>query len=414
MTTTSRTTRQSTNARRVFGCGVDSFLFERKYAALFQENQARLERVARRVGLTAKLRYEIGFRENPFRSREEDYLLRSVELSSVEVYLLCTCLDTLAGRPRYKPFPKWIAEQPAVTAVDAEGIASLYGRYEEEYGVGRNLRTLFRNLPDPAKDWLAANVAVQRVDLAMAAETLDSDKLVERLYRYFYDVRRNKFTHGAVSFPTPVAEEITEAAPEGWWIGLPSGADWHLSCREGLDEATILRMIIHAIGLQVLQIDLTSGLIEANLRNHCRIDALYAFVSEVHRNSALVNAWRELDHPAMGELHSYTFHVGVSLLGCDAARRMVQRYLDNTLESGLRAMTRQYLHYIDEVNGAIRDFNQDNPRPTKGQDPKERCRVINDFLQELVEKPECKSVAVWPSRTEMTNLWLVIRDPCYT
>ncbi|HEM61271.1 MAG TPA: hypothetical protein ENO24_03185, partial [Chloroflexi bacterium] len=129
------TTRQSANARRLFGCGVDTYLFERKYAALSDEKQRRLDRVARRVALTARLRYEMGFRDNPFRSREEDYLLRSVELSSIEVYLLCTCLDTLAGKPRYKPFAKWVAQQPDVTAADARAIADLYDRYQEEYGV---------------------------------------------------------------------------------------------------------------------------------------------------------------------------------------------------------------------------------------------------------------------------------------
>jgi hypothetical protein len=413
------------NVQRIFGCGIDRRLFNRKYEALSKEDQERLERVARRVHLTLKLRYEMGFRDNPLGSTGEGYILRDVELPSIEVYLLCTCLDTLAGKPTYKCFDKWITQQPDVTAVDRKGIVNLVDRYKEEYGVGSNFRRLFTNLSDGTKDWLANNVAIRRSGQPLEPEMQDVDRLVERLCRYFYDIRRNRFTHGSVSLHTPIAQDIRQAGAEGWWITPASGAGfilhpkkpsqkWDLSYREGLDEATILRIIIHAAALHILKIEITAGLVDVNLRNYSRMDALYAFVSEVNRNSALVNPWGDLDHPALGELRSYLFHVGVPQVSSEAAKRMVGRYLDNTFESGLREMTSQYLRQVDDVNCAIRHFNEANPPRTKGQDAGQRCHLITEFLDGLVETPACMSVARWPSITEMTNLWLVIRDPCYT
>jgi hypothetical protein len=412
------------NAQRVFACGVDPLLFKRKHQVLSEENQARLERVARRVGLTARLRYEMGFRDNPLRSSEEDYLLRSVELSSIEVYLLCTCLDTLAGRPRHKPFRQWVAEQPDVTGLDADAIADLYDRYQEEYGVGRNLRALFSALPLAAKEWLADNVAIHPAGAPFAVPTENVDELIDRLYRYFYDVRRNAFTHEALSLHTPNARDIGGTTDEDRWTTPVSGANcvlyrdrpsqkWDLSYREGLDEATILRVIIHTAGLRILQIEPTNTVIETNLRNYSRIDGLYAFLNEVARNSALVNSWGKLDHPAIAELHSYLFHVGVPQLSCQAAGRMVGRYLDNTFESGLRGMTREYVREVDQVNFHISEFNEANPPGVQGEHAQERCRLINQFLDELVETRPCKSVMRWPSIREMSSLWLIIRDPCY-
>ena len=62
-------------ARTVFGCGVDKQLFQDRYEALDEEEQQRLERVARRVWITLKLRYETFTFSDPFQASEERYYL---------------------------------------------------------------------------------------------------------------------------------------------------------------------------------------------------------------------------------------------------------------------------------------------------------------------------------------------------
>lgn len=413
------------SVQQVFGCGIDGQAFKTKYESLSEENKLRLRRVADRVRLTLKVRYEMAFYNSPFMWGGEEYNLRYVELPSIEVYLLCTCLDTLAGQPVHRNFKDWIRDQPSVTCLGLEEITHLYAQYEEEYGVSRNLRSLFRNLPRSVKDWLATNVRIRRSDQFLPAGERDADELVNRLYLYFYNVRRNAFTHGSVSRHTLTADDIREPKDNEGWITPASGMDfvidrdrpnqtWNFSYRLGLDEATILRMIIHASGLQMLEIEPTRELIDVNLRNYSRLNALYAFVSEVNRNAAAVSWWSKVADPGMDNLRAYLIYGGIPTLNSESSTVMADRYLDNTLESGLRQMTHQYLREISHINSAVSDFNESNPPSRDNRNPSERWQVINEFLAELVKAPSCKSVLKWPSKTEMTNLWLVIRDPCYT
>lgn len=409
--------------QRVFGCGVDGHTFKVKYRELSEKNRLRLGRVAGRVWLTLKLRYEMAFLyNNPFALGGEEYNLRHIELPSIEIYLLCTCLDTLAGKPIHKNFKDWVKDQPNTTGFDLEEITRLCAQYEEEYGVGRNLRALFRNLPPSVKDWLASNVVIERSDQYLLPEEQDVDKLVNRLYVYFYNVRRNAFTHGSVSRPTPIADKVREPKDGEWWVTPASGThfilhrdrpnqEWNLSYRQGLDEATILRIIIHAVALQMLGVELTSELINTNLRNYSRLDALYAFVSEVNRNSALASGWARIDDT---EMTDHLIGLGIPLLSSEASTVMVERYLDNRLESGLRQITSQYLRAVNHVNSLVSDFNETNPPASNAYDRNERWQTIKEFLDKLVRAPSYNSVVKLPSRNEMANLWLVIRDPCYT
>ena len=413
------------NLQRAFGCGIDGQVFKTKYERLSDENRLRLGKVAGRVWLTLKLRYELVLPSNPFASSTEDYSLRYVELPSMEVYLLCTCLDTLAGKSVYRNFKDWIREQPDTTELGLDDITRLYSQYEDEYGVGRNLKALFKTLPETAKDWLASNVVIRRADLPLAPEQQSPEKLLNRLYRYFYNTRRNAFTHGSTSLPTPMAEEIREPKDGEWWVTPASGTHftlyrdrpnqkWNLSYRQGLDEATILRMIIYAVVLQMLRIDLTSELIAANLRNYSRLDALYAFASEVNRNSASTSWWTRIDEPDLTDLRLRLIYSGVPFLSQEATEVMIERYLDNPFESGLRQMTSIYLREVNYLNSLITEFNEANPPFDSNCDRNERWRNIKEFLDRLVRTHSYNFILKLPSRNEMRNLWLVIRDPCYT
>jgi hypothetical protein len=375
--------------------------------------------------LTLKLRYETGFYNNPFPWGYEGYALRHIELPSIEVYLLCACLDTLAGKPVYRSFERWMREQPNAIDLSVKDVVRLYSSYMDEYGVGRNLRALFRNLPQSAKEWLASNVVIRRSDQPLAPYSQNIDKLLDRLYRYFYQVRRNAFTHGSVSLPTPIAEDIQESLDGEWWVTPVSGTHfslyrdrpeqkWNLSYRQGLDEATILRIIIYAVAIQMLGIELSSRLIDTNLRNYSRLDTLYAFIGEVNRNSTLASLWERIDEVETSDLRLELIHSGIPLLRTESSMTMVERYLDNQFESQLRQMTSQYLIEVNHINSSVSSFNEANPPPSSGYDRAERWRVIKNFLDDLVRTASYKAIVKWPSRNEMRSVWLVIRDPCYT
>ncbi len=103
--------------RQAFSCGIDIVHFTTRYEALPQEERDRLQRVASRMLVTLKLRYQLAVSTNPFIDVVEQHLFESSDWPSLEVYLLCTCLDMMAGQSRHKDFKNWVREQPLAETV---------------------------------------------------------------------------------------------------------------------------------------------------------------------------------------------------------------------------------------------------------------------------------------------------------
>src|SRR6266508_1403420 len=245
-------------AQRMFGCGVDPQTFNTQLAQLPMKDQLRLEGVAQRLWLTLRLRYDLPIYNNPYASEYEEYRLTLIELPSIEIYLLVTCLDTLAGKPSYVDFSKWLDEQTIPDDLDRSKVKQIYEQYKEEYGVSKNLKNLFQRLPTVAKDWLANNVAIWKPGQPMLTNEQDRDQLIKLLFKYFYEIRRNEFTRSSQPRHTFVTDDIrlSESIEGDWWVTPVSGHEtildrskpkqrWNVSYREGIDEATILRVIIH-------------------------------------------------------------------------------------------------------------------------------------------------------------------------
>jgi hypothetical protein len=111
---------------KVFSCGVEGLTFKAHYAAIAEGECKRLDRVAWRMWLTLQLRYRAKFSSN-FALRGEDSLnLAYVELPSLEIYLLLTCLDTLAGDPEWPSFDRWLKKHPVDCSLNTEGILDLF------------------------------------------------------------------------------------------------------------------------------------------------------------------------------------------------------------------------------------------------------------------------------------------------
>ena len=286
------------NFRDVFGCGVDPAVFDRLHEDLPLEEQDRLQRVGRRVWLTLVLRYQTIIRRSPFESPYDWIMLSRWELPSIEVYLLCTCLDTLAGKSDYRTFWQWLNTRAIDRALTMNEIGGLHAQYMEEYGVGLAFRRLFDNLSTAVKIWLASNVSIRPSDHPIADTDIDSQELVSLLRKYFYTIWRNPYTHRSMSRQTSVADDTRIPSQVGWWITPASGTmfefqdgrtgqTWDFSFREGLDEATILRVIIHASVLRMMGVEVKEGTIESNLRGLSKMSAVYDFMGEVNWNASL-------------------------------------------------------------------------------------------------------------------------------
>ena len=219
------------------------------------------------------MRYELATYANPVASSDERHAFNLVELPSIEVYLLCTCLDTLAGQAGHVDFVTWLHDKATSESLTLNEIRRAYSQYQEEQGVGRNLRHLFETLPQVTKVWVAQNVRLAPFKRQRSSENEGHETLIKELYRYFYHTRRNAFTHGGISRRTSVAADIVQPIEhDRWWTGGTS-----FSHRVGIDEATILRVIIHSTALKLLSIDSTQELISANIKHHSRVNAAYDF-----------------------------------------------------------------------------------------------------------------------------------------
>jgi hypothetical protein len=120
------------NVKYIFCCGIDNQTLQSKLANLSEDNQRRLERVAIRVGVSLKIRYKLTLYRKPFPSPNDEFLINQVELPALEIYLLVTCLDTLAGQAVHKRFPDWLKQQPDLGQIGLEEISTLFAEYEEE------------------------------------------------------------------------------------------------------------------------------------------------------------------------------------------------------------------------------------------------------------------------------------------
>ena len=145
-----------------FGCHVEDRTFKNHYAVISEDERGRLHRVASRMLLTLQLRYRAKFSPN-FAVRGEDSLnLAYVELPSVEVYLLVTCLDTLAGEPKWPRFDGWLQKSPTVCGLNTKGIIDLFELWRKDHGPRRTMRKLFEGVPPCVAVWLSENVVFQK------------------------------------------------------------------------------------------------------------------------------------------------------------------------------------------------------------------------------------------------------------
>lgn len=413
--------------QRVFGCGIDSNVFRARYESLRAEDQYRLERVAARVTFARRLRYEMAVMRNPFQGPYEDFELAEIELPALEVYLLFTCIDTLAGQATYLDFRDWLTTRVHPDSMSTTDVTALYELYQDQFGVGRNIRGVFAALPEAVTTWLANNVMIREAGEPLTVPAPDLPLLLRRLYGYFYDIRRNQFTHSSSPQQVLRASPIDMSGQSDRWVTPASGTlfvldkrrpekKFNFSLREGLDESLILHVIIIASGLRILGIALDMPLLEKNLRKVARLDALHSFMAEADYNARLLQVWSTVEEKANLEFRTYVTYGAVPTLQTSATARVIEQF-DNSLplEAGMQQIASFYLGQIEQINSRVIGFNERTAvAKAGGKGAEERWTAVRDFLVMQTGIPGLTDLIHWPGRVEMTNLWLIIRDPCYT
>jgi hypothetical protein len=409
--------------QNVFTCGISHQLFKEKYDYLSESDKNRLVRVSERVWLTIKLRYEQTFIHNPLALKYKEFNLQFEELPSIEVYLLCTCLDTLAGQGEYTSFDEWLENQNIKEGLAITDVISLYNQYADECGIGKNLHRLFTNLPECFKNWLASNVKLVQEGKPLLDNEIDKAQLVDNLYKFFYEYLRNAYTHSGVSRRIKIADDIFEPIDDGAWVTPVEGTLfplirkrrnqlWNFSYREGLDLATLLRLIIYAAVVRFIDFELNNDLISKNIRMYSRLNSFYAFINEVSANSNWLNYLENLDERQI--FGSDLMFIEFPLLWSNASKRLVGRYnKESPLDLSYVEFTNQYITYVNGLNTEINIFNEINPRSTRASENKILYqRKLIDFIRNLKNLSTYKIIKDLPMKNEIINFWRLINNPC--
>lgn len=145
-----------------------------------------------------------------------------VQANALQVYLLCTCFDTLSVQSPYQRFDEWAIEKDDISLLQQiSGVPSstemvswykgitkkLYEEYLENHGVTRNFRNLFLDLPEVLQSELVDSYAIVK-----GGESNDDwlkmpkEKRLRRIVNYLF-ARRNKFTHQSEVAPTTQTDQ---------------------------------------------------------------------------------------------------------------------------------------------------------------------------------------------------------------
>lgn len=428
--------------RRAFSSGVDAQVFRRNFDALSRHEKDRFDRVAQRLWASIFLRHHMRGRlsiAQPGQAVAFDTLLfHAAELPSLEIFYLFGCLDTLASTS-YQRFPDWLRSKAVRERLQLDGrsmsvddLITIYDAYEGECGVGSNLRRLFSDLPAAVSTWLADNVRVVPTDEDPPLHDDGSqppEHVTHHLYLYFYRKRRNPFAHESVAPLTDVARDVKRGAgwhvlirnistgkrPSDFWAHRADGRDWMVYLRNGIDEATVLRMIVYGVGLQRVGIEVTDQHVGAFFNSLSRQAAFYGFLDEIRLNALALSWWTGYDETGGSALHAVLDRTNIPQLVSTWAAALIERYrTDYPLEYDLQQMTREYIEAVLTLNAAIVTFNATYPPPneTAGTSSLPRRQQLADFVHAQARTCVFSRVVEMPFQSATQQLVRVADELC--
>ena len=128
------------------------------------------------------------------------------DIESLVLYLLLTCVDTLAGQDEYKSFSEWLKTNQEEFETDTINLAWIKAKekeYKVLYGIGRNFKALIidsisRNL----KKSFIENFAVAKLDNGCVNkdswkewESANDELRLKKIVNILFEQIRNKYTH---------------------------------------------------------------------------------------------------------------------------------------------------------------------------------------------------------------------------
>lgn len=177
-----------------------------------------LSAVMSRLSFVDALRYEL-----PMDAQD---LTQGMDRDGLEVYLLCTCIDSLAGDARYLDLQSWlrtkrrtasgvearnsmveaaVAAQPFSVDSFNRTLAKALDLYNQHYGTNRRIVQLLHGLPESYVDRLVSAYSMDAEQATADAPTWDSrnttDKLRAIFIHYLFRHRRNRYTHRSATVP---------------------------------------------------------------------------------------------------------------------------------------------------------------------------------------------------------------------
>ncbi|MBI5290573.1 MAG: hypothetical protein HY872_01715 [Chloroflexi bacterium] len=223
---------------QIFGDGLNLVQFSPMMTALREDVITLLTNAAVRIDLADHLDEKIITPSDP-------------QLDSLQLYLLCTCIDSLSN-PDWLPFHDWVrtrnekyhisereqkftdlqSELNAVSDLSTvlTFINELHTIYSQHHGTQRKFGHFFVNLPNDVQQFLADSYMLFDGD-EVFLDPIIQDKwillpLQEKLQKialYLFKYRRNDFTHAGKTYPTTWArsanspqDALEEQTRKGW------------------------------------------------------------------------------------------------------------------------------------------------------------------------------------------------------
>ena len=128
------------------------------------------------------------------------------DIEALVLYLLLTCVDTLAGQDEYMTFSEWLEKQEVSFSeeiIDLNWIKAKEKEHKEMFGIGRNFKNLLTNgISNQLKKRMIENFAVTKLDNGgvnkdswKSWELANDNEKLKKIATTLFEQIRNKYTH---------------------------------------------------------------------------------------------------------------------------------------------------------------------------------------------------------------------------
>lgn len=412
-------------AYRVFGFGTEAVDFARRLEKLEEKAPAvrrLISDVANRVAFIDFLRFEIGWRAEET-NNVGDSLRLGANLDAVETYLLCTCIDALAGGREEVSFADWVSANPeqvedafgdrdSITSSQyAEVTEILFSAYRSTgISLTREFLGFFTNLPPFVQSAITGSLVLIEGDYLSKAgqerlkkwQQLPEEKKLQSIaLDYLYGIRRSKYTHAGkiqeAALPGHWRRAVERGAlPSDWFQGWqqtylrhtanPDKIKYTLFTRGSRDENFLLRAAIAVHVLTLMEYAVDERYWEGFFAHYRSISAIYAFLHEMESNRECIDYLASVQ--AITSDNDYRYY---GLPGLSTSRGEMLLRDSRDAVSMLAGNISSYLHWARELNGKIEEFNSVFSQ-AKDSTWLDQQKAVADFSQKLSSSNEARQL----------------------